>query len=276
MVRTALCIILLLLVTLPAAAQTQPTPTPDPEILRLQLEVEALKAQMPVYQQAAEHEALGRIGGILVIVAGAVVIAAAAGAALVQNDLSKRLSERVDASLKSLEQETDHKLSEQEIEVNKRLKSAIDNVEQFIRERFDTAIYRVDPLYFPVHIPAEGFETERKRLEYLGFAALRPYTSLSDRLRQGIVVFLPAADDPTPDIETLIAFMQDERQPADPEKVGFVIYHTRIPPETVKRLFDAFPGSVTIANNAVTVASAIYAVARGLKYYQPSGHDAIT
>ena len=259
MVRTAVCIALLLLVTLPAAAQTQPTPTPDPEILRLQLEVEALKAQMEVYRQAAEFQAMKEVQPFVIfsLVFTAIAAITGVGAAAVFG-----LAWRAVGRGKK--------------EISNELEKTKAEVDTTIRKQLNTAIYRVDPLYFPVHIPGERFETERKRLEYLGFAALRPYTSLSDRLRQGIVVYQPDAENPVPDLETLIAFMQDERQPADPEKVGFVIYHTRIPPDTVKKLFDAFPGSVTIANNAVTVASAIYAVARGLKHFQPSGQDAIT
>ena len=129
---------------------------------------------------------------------------------------------------------------------------------QQFQKRLDEAIYRADPTYHPIHIPAVDFEKEEKRLQALGFKNLMPYASLTDRQLSGIVVY--AAKD-LPDVKNLAKFVKDKK--ADAAKVAFVIYASGFIQGGIEAMepFDGF----SFANHPVTIASQIYALVRGMK-----------
>lgn len=128
----------------------------------------------------------------------------------------------------------------------------------YVKKRFekeiDKAIYKVDPTYLPIKIPASDFDHESERLNKLGFKNIKTYSCLDDSCLSGCIIY--SAHD-TSDAELLKNFLADKNP--DQCKVGYVLYtRSRIDHD----LFKAF-NNITFANSPLTLVNAVYAVARG-------------
>jgi hypothetical protein len=126
-----------------------------------------------------------------------------------------------------------------------------------IEERLDAAIYRADPTFFPIYIPKNNFSSEKERLKTLGFRTLRSYTMLSEIKPNSIVIYSAKSIE---DIQNLVAFINQNELQKD--QFAFVIYTSNYI-EGADMIYDEFINS-TLANNPVTMATHIYALARGL------------
>lgn len=134
-------------------------------------------------------------------------------------------------------------------------------IRKWVREKtekqLNAAMYKADPTYLPISVPAQGFEIEKKRLKKLGFRALRTYAMLTPAQSRGIVVYLAESKD---DMDTLGHFIED--QELNPDQVAFVVY-TQERIEGANEIVCTF-GSIVFANSPVTIATHIYALARVL------------
>jgi hypothetical protein len=125
------------------------------------------------------------------------------------------------------------------------------------KDRLNQAIYRVDPTYFTLYIPKHDFEKEKRRLELLGFKNLRPFAALSSAQKEGITVFKAVTPE---DVKVLRRFLTEEK--VDLSKAAFVIYVQGKLDEAYE-LANEFD-NVVAANFPVTIATQVYALARGL------------
>ncbi len=128
----------------------------------------------------------------------------------------------------------------------------------YVKKRFekeiDKAIYKVDPTYLSIKIPAADFNHESERLKKLGFRNIATYSSLDDSCVSGCVIYKA---DNTSEAEVLKKFIVDKSP--DQYKVGYVLYtRGRIDQD----LFKEF-NNITFANSPLTLVNAVYAVARG-------------
>ncbi len=128
----------------------------------------------------------------------------------------------------------------------------------YVKKRFkkeiDKAIYKVDPTYLPIKIPASDFDHESERLNKLGFKNIKTYSCLDDSCLSGCIIY---SANSTSDAELLKKFLADKNP--DQYKVGYILYtRSRIDHD----LFKAF-NNITFANSPLTLVNAIYAVARG-------------
>lgn len=126
-----------------------------------------------------------------------------------------------------------------------------------VKEHLDAVIYRADPTFFPIYIPKNNFSSETERLKTLGFRTLRPYTMLSEIKPNSIVIYSAKSIE---DIENLVAFIKHNELQED--QFAFVIYTSNYI-EGADMIYDEFINT-TLANNPVTMATHIYALARGL------------
>ncbi len=135
----------------------------------------------------------------------------------------------------------------------------IDTAVEQTREKLNQAIYRVDPTNQVIHVPADRFDTEGNKLRSLGFIGLRPYGALGKAQLEGIVIYRA---DTIEDIDLLLSFIEKEQ--AQPEKVGFVVYAPEeIPDGTrISRRF----GNATLTNSVVPMVGHIYNMARVLEW----------
>lgn len=136
------------------------------------------------------------------------------------------------------------------------------------KKMLDEAFYKVDPLYYPIQVPATHFDEGKKRLQNLGFRDLREYTFLDEPQTRGIVIYqIPmnmGKETALADLrafETFITTMK-KSQKLNPKTVAYVVY-------LEGRLDEAsgLPGlfeNIVLANMPVALATHIYALARGL------------
>jgi len=125
-----------------------------------------------------------------------------------------------------------------------------------IEQEVDFAVYKLDPRRWPIRIPAAGFETERKRLEALGYSRLAAYHGLDANCKTGISVYAAASDE---DLAALKKFMEEER--VDPAKCCFVIYARQKQLNT--RTLEPYDNFV-ISNMPGTLSSQIFAASRNI------------
>jgi hypothetical protein len=155
--------------------------------------------------------------------------------------------------------------------INSHLEKIKKQVTEETRQKLDQAFYNADPLYFPLYVPAQGFEIETRRLKKLGFKDVRPYGGLRPALLNGIIVVrVPGENfkDNKEDqihaksaLETLQAFITENK--ANEKPVAFVLYITggNLP---AANEFTSKYDNVVIANMPVTIAGHVYALVRGL------------
>jgi len=128
------------------------------------------------------------------------------------------------------------------------------HVKKRFKKEIDKAIYKVDPTYLPIKIPASDFDHESERLNKLGFKDIKTYSCLDDSCLSGCIIY---SANSTSDAELLKNFLADKNP--DQYKVGYVLYtRSRIDHD----LFKAF-NNITFANSPLTLVNAVYAVARG-------------
>jgi len=126
-----------------------------------------------------------------------------------------------------------------------------------IEEQLDKAVFRVDPTLFPIYMPRSGHDPEITRLRRLGFEEIRPYSDLED-VKPGSIVVYPAKD--LDDIDTLASVIQARGW--KPDQFAFIIYTPgRI--EGGEKIYKTFD-NITFANNTITIATHLYALARGM------------
>lgn len=143
------------------------------------------------------------------------------------------------------------------------------------KKQLNKAMYKVDPTRFPIHVPQNGFESEKLRLKRLGFKNLRPYMGLGSSQLDGIVIFVARLDSveetdseklkdikrTSADIVNLGGFIRDNN--ADPSKLAFVIYtKEQIPLYVFQSEIPASFDTIVYANSSVTIAMHIYSLAR--------------
>lgn len=88
-------------------------------------------------------------------------------------------------------------------------------------DAIEFAIFKLDPRRWPIRIPRNDFDAERKRLESLKFNNLIPYDGLDSSCKEGITVFRAYSNE---DLDKLFQFEKDEK--VNPFKCFFVIYYT--------------------------------------------------
>ena len=132
----------------------------------------------------------------------------------------------------------------------KRTSAKLDNI-------IDEAIYRVDPRFMPVKLPASGMEAESRHLNRLGFKNLSTYQWLDDTCLQNAVIFRATSDE---DAQRLRQFILDHEL-AGKENVVFVVYTIGV--RISGELFREF-SNVTYANNHLTLVQALFVAARGM------------
>lgn len=144
-------------------------------------------------------------------------------------------------------------------------------LEEDTRKTLDQAFYNADPLYFPIYVPANGFDLEIKRLKKLGFRDLRKYGGLREGILNGVIVvrvpgenFRENREDQSHAETALDAFEEFVvANNANEKKVAFVLYITGGPLNKASELVAKYD-NVVIANMPVTVAGHVYALVRGL------------
>jgi len=251
-VSTIVVVVIALLTTslialrLPQAAHAQgsgPTTTPDP-VIALETQVSAQSTEialfndrMDLHQERVEIDVDKRLQPYLI--GGAILVALASLAGV--------------TSWANFKTKAHELLKQSDMRYEELAKQAGLRAE----ERLNAAIYRADPTYLPIHVPAANFSDEVRRLRLLGFQNLKPYSSLTTKQTSGIIIY--SASD-AQDIQALEHFILDFQ--LRPDQAALIIYTPgRI--EGGEKIYKAFD-NVTFANNAVTVATHIYAVARGL------------
>ncbi|NQT21351.1 MAG: hypothetical protein HQ592_16715 [Planctomycetes bacterium] len=134
--------------------------------------------------------------------------------------------------------------------------SAVKWAKRKMQEELEKAIYSVDPTHWTVHVPADNFGSEIRRLEWLGFSKMVTYGKLDDGCLSDLVVVRIAKAE---DVDKFRDFLRAKNP--DRREVGYVLYTTiRIPPEIV----DEFE-NVTFANSSATLGNALLVLARGLR-----------
>jgi hypothetical protein len=144
-------------------------------------------------------------------------------------------------------------------------------LEEDTRKKLDQAFYNADPLYFPLYVPANGFDLEIRRLKKLGFKDLRKYGGLREGILGGIIVvripgenFRNNREDQDHAETALQAFEEFVLENKAHEKnVAFVLYITGGQLDKASELVAKYD-NVVIANMPVTVAGHVYALVRGL------------
>lgn len=126
-----------------------------------------------------------------------------------------------------------------------------------IEQEVDLAVYKLDPRRWPIRIPRQDFDAERKRLDDLKYRNLIVYDGLNAQCKEGIAVYSAASDD---DLKRLKQFMVDEQ--IDPLKCCFVIYYTGAARLNTQLLapFDNF----VLSNMPGTLSSQIFAASRNI------------
>jgi hypothetical protein len=126
-----------------------------------------------------------------------------------------------------------------------------------IEQEVDLAIYKLDPRRWPIRIPRQNFDVERKRLDDLKYRNLIAYDGLNASCKEGITVYFATSDD---DLKRLKQFMTDEQ--IDPLKCCFVIYYTGAARLNTQLLapFDNF----VLSNMPGTLSSQIFAASRNI------------
>lgn len=144
-------------------------------------------------------------------------------------------------------------------------------LEEKTRKTLDQAFYNADPLYYPLYVPDQGFETEIKRLKKLGFKDLRRYGGLSQGILNGVIIVrIPGENFKESEEEQVFAesalntlqdFMSEYK--TDEKNIAFVLYITGGNLPKASELTAKYD-NVVIANMPVTVAGHVYALVRGL------------
>lgn len=126
-----------------------------------------------------------------------------------------------------------------------------------IEQEVDLAIYKLDPRRWPIRIPRQNFDTERKRLVDLKYRNLIPYDGLNAQCKEGITIFSATSED---DLKRLKQFMVDEQ--IDPLKCCFVVYYTAQARLNTQLLapFDNF----VLSNMPGTLSGQIFAASRNI------------
>lgn len=235
--------------TTPVIAQVSPTetPTPNSTIVALEERVKTLEADVKLLNDRKDLESetlkLQTEKQLLPIYIGGVILGALGLSTTIGSWLAyKNFTER---TRKELEEKT--------------------------RKTLDKAFYNADPLYFPLYVPNQGFETEIKRLQKLGFKDLRRYGGLSQGILNGVIVFRVPGENFRENREeqtfaesalnTLQDFIAEHK--ADEKNAAFVLYITGGNLPKASELAAKYD-NVVIANMPVTVAGHVYALVRGL------------
>jgi hypothetical protein len=221
----------MIVIGLPQASHAQgPTPTPDPALTELQQTIVGLDDRFQDFERdlaLSNRELQLNVGQqALTYLAGATIIGTTAG--LVVGFLGGWIA------------------------IRERFQSQLE-------KRIEKEIYRVDPNKLPIHIPDTNFDKEGAHLRLLGFNDLRSYSQLSDAQTNGIVIYY-AKDENV--VTELIEFIKTKQ--ADPKKVAYLVYAPfSINRAKLNELYEVFVNSVP-AQHPVTIASQIYALARGI------------
>lgn len=153
-------------------------------------------------------------------------------------------------------------------------------LEEKTRQTLDKAFYNADPLYFPLYVPHQGFDTEIKRLKKLGFKDLRRYGGLSQGILNGVIVArIPGEnfkenkeerDFAESALKTLQNFITEHK--ADEKNAAFILYITGGNLSKASELAAKYD-NVVIANMPVTIAEHVYALVRGLTAVKTDKED---
>ena len=154
-------------------------------------------------------------------------------------------------------------------------------MEEETRKTLDQAFYNADPLYYPLYVPKDGFESEIKRLRKLGFKDLRKYGGLNQGILNGVIVVRIPGENFRENREeqnyaesalnTLQAFMTEHN--ASEKKAAFVLYITGGTLSKASELTAKYD-NVVIANMPVTIAEQVYTLVLGLTAYDNKNDDA--
>jgi hypothetical protein len=144
-------------------------------------------------------------------------------------------------------------------------------LEEDTYKKLDQAFYNADPLYYPLYVPASGFDLEIRRLKKLGFKDLRKYGALREGILNGVIVvripgenFRNNSEDQDHAETALKAFEKFVVETKANEKnVAFVLYITGGQLDRASEVVAKYD-NVVIANMPVTVAGHVYALVRGL------------
>lgn len=230
------CLILLLwsFLALPRAARVyaqDPTPTPDPTIVALEAQVSTLSTQVANFEtqvslnkEAVRLETMKELNNIL-IAAGSIAVVGFAFGLSSPFILYRWARERT-------------------------------------KSEMDKAIFRANPTRLPVYVPHSDFEGETRRLRRLGFRVLRPYTTLHEVQPVSIVIYRAKDLSEIKELEDFLREKKEKDEKWKPDEMAFIIYTSKHIQggDEIYKVFD----NITFANNTITVATHIYALARGL------------
>jgi len=232
----------------PVSAQTvQPTVTPNPTITALEERISTMESDIAILKERKDLESESLqiqiqkqlmpiyIGGIIL---GALGLSTAIGLWTAYKNFTEKTK-------KQLEEDT--------------------------RKTLDQAFYNADPLYYPLYVPANGFDIENERLKKLGFNDLRKYGGLREGILNGVIVvripgenFRESREDQNHAETALSAFEKFViENKTNEKKVAFVLYITGGNLPKASELAARYD-NVVIANMPVTVAEHVYALVRGL------------
>lgn len=242
----------------PVAAKTNPTqtPTPNPTIVVLEERIKTLEASVQLLDARKDLESetlkLQTEKQLLPIYVGGLILGALG--------LSTAISSWT--AYKNFTEKTRKELEEN------------------ARKTLNQAFYNADPLHYPLYVPNDGFETEIKRLQKLGFKDLRRYGGLSRGILNGVIVYrVPGENfrehrEEQSFAESSLNSLQDfiKEHKANEMNVAFVLYITGGQLDKASQLTTQYD-NVVIANMPVTIAEHVYALVRGLTAIQNKKED---
>jgi hypothetical protein len=265
----------------PVSAQTaQPTgtPTPNPTIVVLEERVEELEKDVALLNdrkdidrdtlqlQIKEQLLPITVGGIFF---GGVGISTIIGLWMGYRNSTAKIQKRYEEDVQKT-RETYNTFAE----IIKQ------KVEEDTRKTLDRAFYNADPLYYPLYVPASGFDLEIKKLQKLGFKNLLKYGGLREGILNGVIIVRIPGENfrKQQDVDLAEAalnafekFVNENK--AYEKKIAFVLYITGGLLEKANEVTKKYD-NIVIANMPVTVAGHVYALVRGLTAIENNKEDA--
>jgi hypothetical protein len=265
----------------PVSAQTaQPTdtPTPNPTIEALEDKVKKLEQEVVLLKDRKDLDSeslqLQIDKQLFPVTIGGIVLGGLGLSTII--GLWVAYKTFTDKTKKQFEEDV-----QQTREIYKNFAETIkQKVEEDTRKTLDRAFYNADPLYYPLYVPASGFDLEIKKLQKLGFKNLLKYGGVREGILNGVIIVRIPGENfrKQQDVDLAEAalnafekFVNENK--AYEKKIAFVLYITGGLLEKANEVTKKYD-NIVIANMPVTVAGHVYALVRGLTAIENNKEDA--